>query len=315
MNLAPIPLSAFQKVASGIVRPEDIAIARDGRVFASTTEAAVAEILADGSFRPLGPQRGAPNGLTMDLHGRVLIANFGVWAGEPGGLERFDPGTGRREILVAEVEGRRLTASNYPVVDRQQNIWVSHSTSASLWTDALDGRADGFIYVVRPDGTASIVAEGLQFANGLALSADGQFLYCAQTVGGDVWRFAVLPGERLGPGERYGPKLGIIPDRIQGSALELTPASRSQLGYTDGLGLDIEGNLWVTLPAANKIVAIRPDGEVVTIVEDPSGQFLREPTNVAWGGPDLGDLYVGSIGVNYILKARSPVPGQPRMHQ
>lgn len=315
MNLSPILLSAFSKVAVGISRPEDVVVAADGRVFASTTAAAAAEILADGSFRLLGPKRGAPNGLTIDPHGQLLIANFGVWTGEPGGLERFDPETNRHDVVVAEVEGRRLTASNYPVVDSQQNVWVSHSTSATLWTDALDGRSDGFIYVVRPDGTTSVVADGLQFANGLALSADERFLYCAQTVGGDVLRFPVLSGARLGRGDRYGPQLGIIPDRSLDPQPDLTSALRSQLGYTDGLGFDAAGNLWVTLPAANKIVAIQPDGHVVTLVEDPTGELLREPTNVAWGGPDLSDLYVGSIGVDYVLKARSPVPGQPRMHQ
>ena len=38
-------------------------------------------------------------------------------------------------------------------------------------------------------------------------------------------------------------------------------------------------------------------------------------TNVTWGGPDLKDLYVGSIRAGYVLKARSPVAGQPHVHQ
>ena len=315
MRLEPLPLSAFEKIAIGIARPEDVVVAADGRVFATTVEAAAAEILPDGSFRLLGRKGGAPNGLTIDALGRLLIANFGVWSGEPGGLERLDPATGLQEMVIAEVDGRRLTASNYPVVDSQQNIWVSHSTSATKWTEALDGRDDGFIYVVRPDGSASIVAEGLQFANGLALSADERFLYCAQTVGADVLRFPILPGARLAAGERFGPKLGIVADGNQDPRQVITPELRSLLGYTDGIGFDAAGNLWVTLPAANKIVAIQPDGQVLTLVSDPRGELLREPTNIAWGGPELMDLYVGSIGVDYVLKARSPVPGQPQSHQ
>ena len=94
MRLEPLPLSAFEKIAIGIARPEDVVVAADGRVFATTVEAAAAEILPDGSFRLLGRKGGAPNGLTIDALGRLLIANFGVWSGEPGGLERLDPATG-----------------------------------------------------------------------------------------------------------------------------------------------------------------------------------------------------------------------------
>ena len=88
-----------------------------------------------------------------------------------------------------------------------------------------------------------------------------------------------------------------------------------ELGYTDGIGLDAEGNLWVCLPAANKVVAITPELEVTTVIHDPSGEVVNHPTNVTWGGADLKDLYIGSIRANYVLKGRSPVAGQPHIHQ
>ena len=309
MPFAPIPVDAFQKIAVGIDRPEDVVVGADGRVFASDHQSAVAEIFPDGSFRRMGPQFGAPNGINMDLQGRVLIANFGIYDRMEGPLERFDPATGVRETLVAEVGGRRLTSANYPVLDRAGNIWCANSTHAETWPQALDGRDDGFIFVLRPDGSAEIVADRLKFPNGMALSADERFLYCAQTSGADVMRFAVLDGGRLGPGERYGPVLGKLQDPADPAV------DHNDLGYTDGVGLDAEGNLWVCLPAANKVVAIAPDGSVFTVLHDPSGEVVNHPTNVTWGGPDLKDLYIGSIRANYVLKARSPVAGQPHVHQ
>jgi gluconolactonase len=39
------------------------------------------------------------------------------------------------------------------------------------------------------------------------------------------------------------------------------------------------------------------------------------PTNVSWGGRGLRDLYIGSIRKDYVLHARSPVPGMPLVHQ
>jgi gluconolactonase len=303
MPLTPIPPQAFAKIAVGIDRPEDVVVSKDGRVFASDHQCAVAEIFPDGSFKRLGPQGGAPNGLNMDAEGRVLIANFGIYDRQEGPLQRFDPATGQHETLLVEVGGKRLTSANYPVIDRAGNIWCANSTHAETWPEALDGRTDGFIFVLRPDGSSDIVAEGLKFPNGMALSADEAVLYCAQTSGADVMAFPILPGGRLGAGERYGPVLGVL----QGPT--------EDLGYTDGVGMDAEGNLWVCLPAANKVVAITPSLSVVTVIHDPSGEIVNHPTNVTWGGADLRDLYIGSIRADYVLKARSPIPGQPHRHQ
>lgn len=309
MPLAPIAAEAFAKIAIGIDRPEDVVVGKDGRVFASDHQCAVAEIFPDGSFQRLGPRGGAPNGLNMDLEGRVLIANFGIYDREDGPLQRFDPATGAHETLLAEVDGKRLTSSNYPVMDTAGNIWCANSTHAETWPQALDGRPDGFIFVLRPDGSSAIAANGLRFPNGLALSADESFLYCAQTSAADVMRFPILPGGRLGPGERYGPVVGELnkPDE--------PPHEMETLGYTDGVGLDVDGNLWVCLPAANKVVAITPSHEMITVIHDPSGENVNHPTNVTWGGPDLKDLYIGSIRANWVAKARSPIAGQPQIHQ
>ncbi len=315
MTLSTISLSDMTKVAIGIDRPEDVVVSRSGRVFASDHHCAVAEIHPDGSFTRLGVKGGAPNGLNMDAQGRVLIANFGIYDGEPGPLERFDPQTGLRETLVADIGGRRLTSSNYPIVARNGAIYCTHSTFAPTWPEALDGRADGFVYRLCPDGRVDVLADGIPFANGCCLDAEEAYLYVNRTSTADVVRFPILPDGRLGPGEPYGPKLGPVLSGPVDPENPPGPEIMRHLGYTDGNGFDAEGNLWVTLPAANKIVAITPHREVVTIVHDVDHTILNHPTNIAWGGPDLRDLYVGSIRANYVVKARSPTPGLPLIHQ
>src|SRR5207244_1608386 len=94
-----------------------------------------------------------------------------------------------------------------------------------------------------------------------------------------------------------------------------TPAERARFGATDGCGFDADGNLWVTLVLANKVIAITPKREVVTVIHDPTGELMSWPTNVSWGGPDMRDLYIGTIRRDYVLHARSPVPGLPLVHQ
>jgi len=43
--------------------------------------------------------------------------------------------------------------------------------------------------------------------------------------------------------------------------------------------------------------------------------LLSGPTSIAWGGPDMCDVYIGSILTPYVLTGRSSVPGLPMVHQ
>mgnify|MGYP001602723380 FL=1 len=307
MPLAAIPLTSLQKVGLGLKRPEDVVVGRDGRVWASDQASACAEVLADGSLRRVGQAGGAPNGINMDTRGGIVIANFGLGTAPTGPLQRLDTATGRVEILCDEIHGRKLVASNYPIVDSRGDIWCSHST----WDleQADKGLADGFVYRVRADGRAEMMADGFQFANGLALDAGESHLYVCQSIGRNVVRLPIRRDGTLGPAEPYGPVLG------EPAFPRPTPEQRARFGATDGCGFDQEGNLWVTLVLANKIVAITPAREVVEILHDLTGELMRWPTNVSWGGADLRDLYIGTIRKDYILHARSPVPGLPLVHQ
>ena len=312
MPLEQIPLSALTRWGEGLERPEDVAVARDGRVFATDPHVGAREILPDGSLKSVGETRlpGLINGISMDLDGRILMANLGAAERVPGPLERLDPATGKREVLLTEVDGRKLTSCNYPMVDRAGNIWCSNSIGG----ENFDGLAnqlpnDGFVFVLRPDGTSAVVAEGLGFANGLAMSADEKFLYCCQSFTSNIMRYPVLPGARLGPGEQYGPVLGGV--RAPGEPI----TDRRLLGYPDGCAFDVEGNLWVTLFWAHKVLAITPSGELFTVIDDPEETIMKSPSNVSFGGPDMKDVYIGCLETNYVVKTRSPVAGMKLAHQ
>jgi gluconolactonase len=307
MPLTPIPVESLRKVGVGVKRPEDVVVGRDGRVWASDEPSACAELRPDGTIRRVGRAGGAPNGINMDRAGRIVIANYGLGSNVPGPLQRLDTETGDVEVVCGAVGGRTLVSSNYPIVDRAGNIWCSHST----WDvdQAWQGVADGFVYRVGADGHAEIVVEGIEFANGLALDEDESYLYVCQTVGRNVVRCRIHADGTVGAPAPYGPVLG------ERSFPGATPEQRARFGATDGCGFDQEGNLWVTLVVANTIVAITPSGDVVTILQDPTGSVMRWPTNVSWGGPDLRNLYIGSVRTDYVLHAPSPVAGLPLVHQ
>jgi len=168
MTVPNLSLDSLSKVGVGARRPEDVVVSRDGRIWLSDQGSACAEVLDDGTLRRIGRAGGAPNGINMDAQGRIVIANFGGPDDGRGPLQRLDPESGEVEILVEEINGRTLFGANYPVIDRQGQIWCSHSTWGPL-DQAFGGMHDGIVFRLDPDGSVTVVAEGIAFANGWGL--------------------------------------------------------------------------------------------------------------------------------------------------
>jgi gluconolactonase len=190
--------------------------------------------------------------------------------------------------------------------------------AANLLDTIADGTADGFLFRVAPDRqTAHVVADNVSFPNCMALDRNETYLYVVRTVTADIVRYPIQ-GETLGPPERFGPPVGgRRPDEFgpDASRLLADPEVGRRWGMADGCAFDADRNLWVTLVLANRIVAISPDGQTHTVIDDPDGKLLQAPTSIAWGGPDMRDIYIGSIQTPYVLKGRSSVPGLPTVHQ
>lgn len=288
MRLEPIDLASAVAVGRGAARQEDVAIARDGTVWLSDDRSACARVRDDGSLERIGTAGGTPNGINFDRHGRIVIANFGGPTDGFGPLQRLDPWSGAVETLCGEIDGRRLFGANYPIVDSQDRIWCSHSTWGPFEA-AFSGLNDGLIFRYDPDGSVHVLARDIAFANGIALDYDERHLYVCETTGCDVLRYPIAADGTLGTPQRYGPTLGLPPSGVE-QLRSMTPEARGQLGMTDGCGFDQAGNLWVTVVMKNAIVAITPEGDVVTMLSDPEGRTMRHPTNVSWGGADLCDL-------------------------
>lgn len=314
-SLAPIPASDLHVVGSGLTLPECVVVSKHGRVFVSNGDQ-LAELLDDGTVRSFGKGLGQANGLAITLDGRVVATDFSP----RGGLRLVDPDSGEVEEFHSEINGRSLAYTNYPVVDTRGSIWVSCSTQHDDQMRSLVlGLDDGYIARVDLDGTAAIVADGIRYANGLALDADETYLYCCQTSVGNVVRFRVNDDRSLGPLEPYGPPIGLRrPDEYTQEAAETAFVDLEAVrrwGLIDGCGFDQAGNLWVTVVSGGRVCAITADQQLVTVIDDPDGTTLALPTNVSWGGPDLTDLYIGSVAMRHVLKLTSPVPGLPLAHQ
>jgi len=316
MPLTPIRKDQLSKVGVGVQRPEDVVVSRDGRTWMSDQASAAAEALPDGTLNRVGNAGGSPNGNNMDAEGRIIIANVGGLdgGGTSGPVQRLDVDTGEIEILTDQIDGIPLLASNYPHVDSQGRIWVTHSTSRSGAEAFSADDPDGFLFRIETDGSLTMLATEIEFANGITLDPREENAYVCSTTGCHVLRFPINEDGSLGESEVYGPQLGKTVADLA-AMRPLSAEQRGELGLTDGCGFDQEGNLWVTLPMSNKVVAITPQCAVVTMIEDLEGEIMQAPTNVSWGGDDMCDLYIGSIRSDYVVHARSPVPGERLIHQ
>jgi gluconolactonase len=320
MALTSIALGDLKAWGEGLHRPEDVAVANDGTVFASDANAAVSEILPDGTLRLIGRAGGEPNGINLTVDGAtILIANYDAHV-----LQACDLVSGVVTTICDRVGDRALRRPNYPIVARNGGIYCACSTQADGFMERIaDGVPDGYIFRITPDGAAELLVDDVQFPSGLAVDADESHLYVCRTSAGDVVRFPIVADGRLGPQEAYGPPMGDRkPDEWGDKAIHLIwgdnpdrslPNADLEVlfrwGLADGCAFDVEGNLWVTAVSANRIHAITPGQEMTTVVDDAEGKLMIFPTNVSFGGEDIQDVYFGSIATGYVVKGRSPVPG------
>lgn len=324
---------------TGLRRPECVLAQPSGDLWVADLGGGVVHIRPDGSqetIRPLdgggpfAPDEGAvidgnqgfslPNGLCFDARGDFVVGNFGTNVVEH--LTR-----GGHWSLVADAavwpDGvtRPLGKVNFPALDGEGRLWFSVTASAAAWRNRGQSvETDGYLAVVEDFApgrvsTARVVATDLAGTNELRFSADGSQLYVAETGGDHLTRFRVGAGGTLTDREVYGP------DRLHGAP--------------DGFAFDAHGNLWTTLIGQDRLVAITPDGEVLTLWEDgdrsvkgassgsgagttlgakPGDGLAPRMASITFGGPDLRTVYIGSLGGTSLPTFTSPVPGAPLPH-
>ena len=338
MSNAKNPLIGFQIdpadlsfVGKDLERPECILAERDGTLWSADGRGGVMRIDPDGtqelilqqgqqmntatSFedRLVNTKGSLPNGLTFDANGDFLIANFGTDR-----VERMTR-TGETSVVIDNMDGKPFGKANFVTRDSKGRLWLTVTTSLNPWTDHVTTRSrDGYIALIDERG-ARIVADNLCGTNELRFDPKEEWLYVAETTDRNVTRFRV-DGDTLVDREIYGPSdLG---------------------GFNDGIAFDAYGNLWTTLVMADRLVAITPEGDLLTILDAGGDQKALAELDKAWeerrvtpqlmgacggtvcpwmasltfGGPDLRTVYLGSLRGTNIPYFQSPTAGQPLIY-
>ena len=147
----------------------------------------------------------------------------------------------------------------------------------------------GAIYKFSSKGKGEVWHKGpLNFANGMALSANQKILYVV---------CSFLPGVE---------QIVINEDGTAGerSILLLLPQT-----CPDGIAIDRKGNIFISCYAPNTIYQLSPDGHLTTFIHDWEAHTICNPTNIAFGGENHQKLFIANLGRWHIARMEMQVPG------
>jgi len=264
--------------ANGLDHPECVAVHPDGTVWAGGEAGQIYRISADGQqVEQVANTGGFILGIAFSPGAKWLaICDLGkkcVW--------KFDMETLALELFATGVAGHAFNIPNYAVFDKTGNLYVSESGAFR--------QVNGKILKFSPDGEGEIWHNGpLNFANGLALDPGEKHLYVA---------VSFLPGVE---------KIALQPD---GSAGEHTTVCSLPETVPDGLAFDADGNLYVSCYAPNRIIKVTPTQEVSVWMDDWEAHTLSNPTNIAFGGEHLDQLFAANLGRWHITKIDAGIKG------
>jgi sugar lactone lactonase YvrE len=195
------------------------------------------------------------------------------------GFARLDLSTGHVR-MIADVEADRPDQRmNDGKCDAAGRFWAG--------TMALDERAGaGALYRLDPGGRVDVMVAYVSISNGLDWTDDGRLMYFVDspTQSIDVFDFDLAAGT--------------IANRR--SLLRIGPAH----GTPDGLTLDADGYIWVSLWGGGAVRRYAPDGRLDAVIRLPT----TYATSCTFGGPDMRDLYITTATIRLSDKERVNQP-------
>ncbi|MES2533107.1 MAG: SMP-30/gluconolactonase/LRE family protein [Pseudomonadota bacterium] len=323
--------AAIRHIGQGLQRPECVLAERDGTVWTADARGGAVRIAADGQQHLIAPhsaddevpadfdqryvqsQGSLPNGMAFMPNGDIIVANWGHDSVELMTRE------GRVRRLFDRIDGQPLGKANFVARDSRGRVWLTVTTRMQPWTDSINARAtDGYVALIDERGVR-IVADGFEGTNEVRLDAAEEWLYVVESNARRISRLKIGADGSLSHREVYGPAK--LP------------------GFPDGFAFDAFGNLWVTLVMSDRLVAITPDGELLTLLDDGNPEATRAldahyeartltpeimaaacgtlapwMASLTFGGPDLQTVYLGSLRGTSLPSFRSPVAGLPLIH-
>ncbi len=219
------------------------------------------------------------NGQTRDRQGRLITCSH---RGRCVTRTEWD---GTLTRLATHHDGKRLNAPNDVVVRSDGSIWFTDPLYGLL-NDYEGGRQASeqppAVYRLDPQsGALRVVAHDFDGPNGLAFSPDERRLYISET------------GDQTKP----NPKQYLRAFEVSADGLSLSGGDifhKVEPGYSDGLRVDEDGNLWSS--AADGVHCIDPGGRLLGKILTP-----RSVANLTFGDRHRSRLFIGAWDTLYAI--------------
>jgi sugar lactone lactonase YvrE len=127
----------------------------------------ILELGKDGTCIKRGRTGGMPNGAKFASDGTLTIADHS-------GLFSFNPATGAIKKLAFTYDGQPVEGLNDLAYDAEGGLYVTVPGRSSMI------KPTGKVFYLAADGKVTLVAEGLAYPNGIAVSPDGEAVVVAE---------------------------------------------------------------------------------------------------------------------------------------
>jgi gluconolactonase len=262
---------------SGFDSPEGPAFDREGNLyFVNWLSSAIMRLTPEGEVAEFFNTGGIPAGLAFHRDGSLYVADDGD---DIHGILRI--ANGEATILANAHEGEPLNGANDLVFDATGILYFSDP-----WRSSVEHPVGGF-YRLFPGGALERLDDGLAFPNGVAISANGDAVYLAETGHNRILRYAIGADGAVGPREEFA----------------LLPGGEGP----DGMAFDQTGNLYVAHYGGGKVAIFDQLGEMVDVIRVPGANV----TNIAFGGPDRRTVVITDVETASLYTARVEIPGLP----
>jgi gluconolactonase len=270
MAQSPIPKDAkLEKVFSSGLQLEG-PVWKDGvgLLFSDIKGVKVYQLPTDGSEIKVYLQKSdSSNGLTLDKNSNLLLAQMGRRR-----IARQET-NGSITVLASLYNGKKFNSPNDLVVKSDGSIFFTDPDfnipvggSKEILINGIYVRG---IYRLSPKGNITLLDASFDKPNGICFSPDEKKLYVNESPKGEIYIWDVEDDSTIANKKLF---------------YKITVS-----GYSDGMKVDPQGNLYCTGPTGVWIIS--PEGKLLDRIATNT-LTSENPSNCAWGDADRKTLYI-----------------------
>lgn len=253
-------------VASGFGYLEAARWHRGALWFSDVKHQKVHRMTADGQVSTVAEVPTTPSGLGFAPDASLLIVSM-----SDGHLLRLAAGD-EKPVDIADLNETGFHPNDM-AVDTTGRAYITHF--GYDWFGGAEPKTTGII-IRHPDGRQELAGGGLQFPNGVAISADGAQLFVAESFGTPrtrLTRFDIRENGQLA-NQHVVAEFGPVETHI-----------------ADGICVDVERGVWVALGPHGEFHRVAAGGTVTDVVQIPAAEGNYAVDSVL-GGPDGRTLFM-----------------------